>query len=390
MLKVFLILLWMIQEIYMLSAIHMVHGLKKMEEKKMHLLSALIPQVIRDGSSSLGKKTKINPDGDNSQSDLFNSISIDDSGNIYVVGYTEGSWAEENGGEKDALIVSFDSEGNTRWVKQFGKKTKADPDGNNYYTEHFESVAVDNSGNIYAVGYTEGSWAEKRGHRYDGIIISFDSAGDKRWVKQFGSETKADPDGNNHGSERFESIAVDNSGNIYVVGYTQGSWAERNGGDYDGLVISFDSAGDKRWVKQFGSETKAGPDGNNYGTEYFESVAVDNSGSVYVVGYAYGSWAEKRGGKSDGLIFSLKSEDGDVNWAHQFGNHTRMVSNSSDVRNDGVFGSLVQRTNNSSYEYFMDIFVLDSENRIFVGHTEGSWAEVRKKNGDPDAIMVSF
>ena len=358
--------------------------------EKDAIIASFDPEGNTRWVKQFGKKTKINLDGDNSQSDVFNSISIDDSENIYVVGYTEGSWAEENGGEKDAIIVSFDSAGNTRWIKQFGSKTKADSNGNNYYEEYFENVAVDNSGNIYAVGSTHSSWVEKKSYRSDGIIISFDSEGNKRWAKQFGSKTKADPNGGNGYQDYFEDVAVDSSKNVYVVGYTQGSWAERNGGDFDGIIISFDSEGNKRWAKQFGNETKAGSNGDNRSTEYFESIAVDNSGSVYVAGYVYGSWGEKKGGKSDGIILSLKSEDGDVNWAYQFGNRTRMVSNSSGVGHDDVFDLLVQRTNNSSYEYFLDIFVLDSENRVFVGHTEGSWAEVREKNGDADAIMVNF
>ena len=52
-----------------------------------------------------------------------NSVALDDSGNIYCAGYTEGALGEANGGGADAFIMKLDSSGGLQWVKQLGGTT---------------------------------------------------------------------------------------------------------------------------------------------------------------------------------------------------------------------------------------------------------------------------
>ena len=50
-------------------------------------------------------------EGDNSGEDRCDSVALDDSGNIYCAGYTDGALGEPNGGDKDAFILKLTSDG---------------------------------------------------------------------------------------------------------------------------------------------------------------------------------------------------------------------------------------------------------------------------------------
>jgi len=75
------------------------------------------------------------------------------------------------------------------------------------------------------------------------------------------------------------AIAIDNSGNIYVTGYSYGS------GTYDDYAtVKYDSSGVEQWVARYN-----GP--GNY-EDWAFAIALDNSGNVYVTGWSMGSGTE--------------------------------------------------------------------------------------------------
>ncbi len=82
-------------------------------------------------------------------------------------------------------------------------------------------------------------------------------------------------------------VAVDNSGNVYVTGWTAGALdGLPNPGGADVFLAKFDSSGIKQWTRLLGTtgvvQPDAGMDFGNYGL----NVAVDSTrGYVYVTGY---------------------------------------------------------------------------------------------------------
>jgi hypothetical protein len=76
------------------------------------------------------------------------------------------------------------------------------------------AIAVDNSGNVYVTGASTGS-----GTGYDFTTIKYLANGDSGWVMRY--------DGPASGDEASVAIAVDDSGNVYVTGWSQ------DGGGYD-------------------------------------------------------------------------------------------------------------------------------------------------------------
>jgi len=232
------------------------------------------------------------------------SVAVDSSGNIYVTGFRRGTvdfggGSTSGSGYDDIFVASFTSDGDHRWSKVFAAVGE----------DKGESIAVDNSGNVFVTGsffqtvdLGGGVVAGKGG--LDIFVASFTSSGAHRWSNGFG--------GTSH--DQGTDVAVDRSGNVYVTGHFEDSvqfGGEKliGGGSLDIFVASFDSTGLHRWSKSFGS----------FALEFGKSVAVDGSGNVYVTGgfvsaTDFGCDAIKSNGAIDVFVVSLTSL-GDHRWS---------------------------------------------------------------------------
>jgi hypothetical protein len=89
------------------------------------------------------------------------------------------------------------------------------------------------------------------------------------------------------GTEQSEGIALDTSGNVYVVGFGDQTWGSPfrpMAGPWDGFVAKLDTSGVLQWNAFLGSD-------NAYSyTEAARGVAVDDAGNVNVVGWSVGNW----------------------------------------------------------------------------------------------------
>ncbi|HPY87906.1 MAG TPA: hypothetical protein PLG34_07975, partial [Spirochaetota bacterium] len=113
------------------------------------------------------------------------------------------------------------------------------------------------------------------------VLVKYDSSGTALWAK---SVTAGDS------YSLFNSVAVDSSGNVYAAGWQYGTGSFTYGagvsvaGSYaDGsnvVLVKYDSSGNALWAKS----VTAGTDVSS-----FSSVAVDSSGNVYAAGYQYGT-----------------------------------------------------------------------------------------------------
>jgi len=99
----------------------------------------------------------------------------------------------------------------------------------------------------------------------------FGAEGDVIWTRTY--------DGVANGNDRGQGIAVDENGNVYIVGY------ESVTGELSNIwVRKYDSSGNVEWTR-----THNGPGSL---ADMGQGIAVDRNGNVYVTGYEYHSPAE--------------------------------------------------------------------------------------------------
>ena len=180
--------------------------------------------------------------GDANNSDEALAIVADNSGNIYVTGYSYGLATGE-----DYATIKYDPNGNQLWVSRY-----SGPSG----IDKAVDIAVDNAGNIYVTGFSDGNSG------FDYATIKYDSNGNQLWAARY--------DGPEQGNDAANALAVDNLGNVYVTGYSFG-----NGGN-DYATVKYDPNGKQLWASR-------------YSNGYANDVAVDNSGNIYVTGESTGS-----------------------------------------------------------------------------------------------------
>ncbi|MEO0125933.1 MAG: SBBP repeat-containing protein [candidate division WOR-3 bacterium] len=180
--------------------------------------------------------------------DIAWAIAVDNSGNVYVTGESDG----------DILTIKYSTNGTQLWTARYDYGS----------ADLGRAIAVDNSGNVYVTGSSIGS-----GTNFDFVTIKYNTNGSQLWVARY--------NGPANGRDYVEAIAVDNSGNVYVTGSSEGS-----GSNYDYATIKYNTNGSQLWVARYN-----GPANNEdrpFGTR---CIAVDNSGNVYVTGSSYGSAA---------------------------------------------------------------------------------------------------
>jgi uncharacterized delta-60 repeat protein len=178
------------------------------------------------------------------------AIAIDGSGNVYVAGYSLGS-----GTSVDYVTIKYLADGDTAWVRRYNGP------GNGYDVAY--DIAVDGSGNVYVTGRSEGI-----GTGLDYATIKYLPSGHTAWVRRY----------NGPGNDRDDAstVAVDNSGNVYVTGGSKGI-----GTYFDNATIKYLPDGDSGWVMRY--------NGPGDSLDSGVSMAVDDSGNVYVTGPSYDS-----------------------------------------------------------------------------------------------------
>ncbi|MFG0284402.1 MAG: SBBP repeat-containing protein [Phycisphaerales bacterium JB039] len=153
-----------------------------------------------------------------------------------------------------AAIASAEDPYEILWARQFGTSER----------DFANAVAVDGSGNLYVSGGTNGAVGPTSAGREDALLAKYDSRGALLWARQVGS-TELD---------WSNAVAVDSTGNAYIVGTTWGNIEGTSAGYSDAFLAKYDSSGDQLWVRQFGTSRQ----------DRARGVAVDHAGHVYVTG----------------------------------------------------------------------------------------------------------
>lgn len=191
-------------------------------------------------------------------------VGVDNAGNAYVVGYTQGTIPGQTnyGGPQDFVITKFTSAGMQEWLRKFGSAGR----------DFSQGCAVDAAGNVYMTGFTEGFL---HGHTNMGwqdiVLVKYDSAGTWQWTRVWGTNA----------TDRGMAVAVDTAGFVYVAGYSDGQLdGQPKPGGYDMFLSKFDAAGTKLWTRMVGSSLE----------DRAYAVCVDRDNNVYLAGETLGSF----------------------------------------------------------------------------------------------------
>jgi uncharacterized delta-60 repeat protein len=207
--------------------------------------------------------------GPNNGTDKSHAIAFDNMGNVYVTGETSGA-----GTGLDFLTIKYNSLGAEIWSKTYNSP------GN--HNEISKAIVVDAFGNAYITGDSHG----------DFVTIKYDSSGIQQWLSTFDNAWE------------IRDIDVDNMGNVFIAG-----WVDLTSNlEYDYALIKYNSSGVQQWVKTYN-----GP-GNGY--DYISSLALDNTGNIYVTGQSVGS-----GTQTDFATIKYNTA-GDVVWLKRHGTST--------------------------------------------------------------------
>jgi hypothetical protein len=212
-----------------------------------------------------------------SSDDQAYSVATDTDGNVYVVGGTGGALGGANEGAFDAWVIKFDGGGRRLWSRQFGTNT----------TDSATGVATDKNGDVYLVGYTFGALGGPNKGLSDAWVSKLDGDGHQLWIRQFG--TSAD--------DFVRSVATDQDGNLYVVGYTEGALGGFHKGEHDAWVVKFDDDGHELWKRQPGTSA----------SDLAIDVATDTDGNVFLVGYTFGALGGPYKGDADAWVIKFDS-----------------------------------------------------------------------------------
>ncbi len=208
------------------------------------------------------------------------SVAADDSGNVYVTGYFQGTsitfgttvLTNTINNKTDMYLVKYDANGNVLWARSNV--------GMGY--DQSSSVSTDAMGNVLVLGtfnsdsITFGAYTLMNVNPsgpftlQDVFLVKYDGSGNVLWAKSGGSAS----------GDIAHSVATDDAGNVVVAGVcsgdslTFGSTTLSNlGGIPNMYIVKFDENGNVLWARNSGDYSEA------------NSVAFDDSGNVVAFGY---------------------------------------------------------------------------------------------------------
>jgi uncharacterized delta-60 repeat protein len=186
--------------------------------------------------------------GPGNDGDRATDLAVDDAGNVYVTGESEGS-----GTYSDYATVKYNSAGVEQWVARYNSPVNS--------WDGAIALTLNDVGNVYVCGWSMGA-------RVDCVTIKYNALGMEQWVVRY--------NGPGHSEEWAVALALDAAGNVYITGSSRGSYT---GDDY--ATVKYNSAGVEQWVARYNGPVN--------GDDQVAALAVDDAGNVYVTGESEGS-----------------------------------------------------------------------------------------------------
>ncbi len=223
------------------------------------------------------------------------AIALDAAGNVYVSGSSTATWGLPKsayaGGTSDAFAAAYDLNGGSIWNTFLGGTG----------SDFGAGIAVDGNGDTFVSGFSDGSWGspvQAHAGLDDGFAARLDSLGNRAWNTFLGGA----------GTDAASAILADDLGNLYVTGTSGATWGSpvrAYSALDDGFTAGLAAAnGTLNWNTFQG--------GN--GTDATAHVVLDGNGDLFVTGQSTASWGNPvqsyAGGASDCSLAKLSSTGG--------------------------------------------------------------------------------
>lgn len=305
--------------------------------------------------------------------DRATGIFLKPSGNLIILGYSSNHWGSPvpnpTGGTNDTVVFELDASGNLLWHTYIG--------GN--MGMRSEDLQVDGAGNIYFTAYSQYDWGAPinphNGTNTDIAVVKLSPTGSLLWNTFVGGD----------GQDDSKSLRLDESGNLYTIGYSFGtpngsflymldnqgnllSSRPLGGGNFLRLEVDSDAfyiygngcapnhhtpgissysgvakyslAGEMQWCTHLGGGV----------TFNYDAVLDKARNRIHLAGLSEGTWGEPAiayaGGINDAQISTLDMETGDILFYTFLGglNEDRAESIAVDPSGDLLIGGYSKAT----------------------------------------------
>jgi hypothetical protein len=187
--------------------------------------------------------------------DYASAIALDNSGNVYVTGWSRNG---SGYGTEDILTIKYNSSGTQLWAARYDGTF-----GDKYYFDYAKAICVDGAGNVYVTGISLGNDY----YMEDYITLKYNTNGVLQWEKRY--------NGPSNKQDMAYSLALDEAGNVYVTGASY-----MNGKGFDMLTIKYNNSGAQQWTARY--------DAPSYLDDKANEVKVDKFGNVFITGLSHG------------------------------------------------------------------------------------------------------
>jgi len=197
---------------------------------------------------------------DTPEKDGFVSLDVDAAGNLYLVGYTSGSFAQPHQGGDDIIIAAYDPRGTCLWRDQLGSAGH----------DRVYALRLGDQNDLYFCGMTTGPLA-RQNEGEDIFVARYERTGKRLWLKHYGTPAH----------DGATCLEINEQGHVFICGHTRGDFALKKAqrGYGDAFLARIARNGQIVWKRQFGTR--------GFDRAYDIAPFQDGSGDVVVVGCQY-------------------------------------------------------------------------------------------------------
>ncbi len=178
-------------------------------------------------------------------------------------------------------VIKLNSVGDTLWTRTYN--------GTNNSTDEATAIKVDAAGNVYITGFTKESTTD-----YDITTIKYNSSGTQQWISKYNNPSV-------NGEDQGIHLAIDNLGNVYVSGYSDGDASTILNEDF--ITIKYNSSGVQTWATRF--------NGTGNATDIPSGLGILQTGKVFITG-------KSDNGNDDDYVTICYNATGTQQWLQRY------------------------------------------------------------------------
>lgn len=189
-------------------------------------------------------------DGTANWADLPASLKIDQLGNVYVAGGSDGTTIS-----KDYFVIKYNELGSEIWVNRYDSPSHKD--------DYARSMVIDNALNVIVTGTSVGA-----NSNMDFCTVKYNSNGAQQWVQRY--------NGPANNIDFANSLSIDSFNNIYACGYSFGT-----GTRYDFCILKYSPEGTQQWTERYNSSYNS--------DDFLEDFLLTGPTTFYAAGHSMGA-----------------------------------------------------------------------------------------------------